>query len=83
MKLAETVTSAGMTKVVMIISRWEDQLGRAEPSIKVGRGTRFDLRVTLLLPSDLHHHHHFHHGDEQCDDGDHQHVYDPDDVHHP
>ena len=57
-------------KVVMIIGSWEDQLGRAEPSIKVGQGTRFDLRVTLLLPSDLHHH--FDDDDEQCDDGDDQ-----------
>ena len=70
----------------MIIGSWEDQLGRAEPSIKVRQGTRFDLRVTLLLPSDLHHHFHHHH-DEQCDDGDGQHIDDPDDeaddVHHP
>ena len=75
-----------MMKVVMIIGSWEDQLGRAEPSIKVRQGTRFDLRVTLLLPSDLHHHFHHHH-DEQCDDGDGQHIDDPDDeaddVHHP
>ena len=27
--------------------RGEDQLGRAASSIKLGQGTRFDLRVTL------------------------------------